>query len=250
MNDTKTVVITGACGGIGTALTSCFKNAGYFVVATDQKKRPTESVKYDFYLSAELENTVNDPEYAKTIFNTIIEACPPDSIHVLVNNAAVQILGGLNTLTPADWHQTLDVNLIAPFIWAQGFASEIEKDQGSIINIGSIHARLTKKDFVAYATSKAALSGMTRALAIDVGSRIRVNGIEPAAIDTLMLKEGFVGNEEGYAELEAYHPLGRIGRAKEVGRLAVFLADKSVGFTHGATIAVDGGIGARLFDPA
>ncbi len=250
MNKTKAVVITGACGGIGEALTACFKAAGYFVAATDQKKTPSKEVEYDFYLSADLEKTVNNQEYAGNVFKTIIKACPPNSIHVLINNAAVQILGGLNELSTDAWHQTLDVNVVAPFVWAKAFASEIEKDQGSIINISSIHAQLTKKGFVAYATSKAALSGMTRALAVDVGSRIRVNGIEPAAIDTLMLKEGFKGNEEGYTALQEYHPLGRIGRAKEVGRLAVFLANKSVGFTHGATIAVDGGIGARLFDPA
>ena len=249
MDNRKTVIITGACGAIGTALTVCFKEAGYFVAATDKKKTPGEGVKYDYYLSANLERTVHNTEYAQYIFQKIITASPPDSIHVLVNNAAVQILGGLDELCATDWHQTLDVNVVAPFVWAKGFAAEIEKDQGSIINIGSIHARLTKKGFVAYATSKAALAGMTRSLAVDVGSRIRVNAIEPAAIDTKMLKDGFKGNEEGYASLQNYHPLGRIGRAEEVGRLAVFLANKSVGFTHGATLSVDGAIGARLFDP-
>lgn len=249
MNKQKTVIITGACGGIGQALTSCFMEAGYFVVATDQRKEPNEGVCYDFYLSADLEQTVNDSEYAGEIFKTIKKESPPDSIHVLVNNAAVQILGGLDELSATDWQQTINVNLLAPFIWAKGFTSELELDQGSIINISSIHARLTKKGFVAYATSKAALSGMTRALAADVEHRIRVNAIEPAAIDTTMLKDGFVGNEKGYAKLQGYHPLGRIGTANEVGRLAVFLADKSVAFIHGATLSVDGGIGGRLFDP-
>lgn len=249
MINRKTVVITGACGAIGTALTVCFKEAGYFVAATDILKKPNEGIKYDFYISADLAKTVHNRDYAENIFQKIIVASPPDSIHVLVNNAAVQVLGGLDDLSARDWHQTLDVNLIAPFIWAKGFAAEIEKDQGSIINIGSIHARLTKKGFVAYATSKAGLSGMTRSLAVDVGSRIRVNAIEPAAIDTQMLKNGFEGNEEGYANLREYHPLGRIGTAKEVGRLAVFLADKSAGFIHGATLAMDGAIGTRLFDP-
>ncbi len=249
MNKSKTVIITGACGGVGEALTSCFMEAGYFVVATDRRTKPNGGLCFDYYLSADLEQTVHDQEYAEKIFKTIKKESPPESIHVLVNNAAVQILGGLDELSVTDWQQTLNVNLIAPFIWARGFASELERGQGSIINISSIHARLTKKGFVAYATSKAALSGMTRALAADVGSRIRINAIEPAAIDTPMLKEGFVGNEEGYDKLQGFHPLGRIGRPDEVGRLAVFLADKSVGFTHGATLPIDGGIGARLFDP-
>lgn len=249
MGKRKTVIITGACGGIGRYLTSCFNDAGYFVVATDQKQDPYEGVYSDYYLSVDLERTVKDSEYAEKIFQSIRDASPPDSINVLVNNAALQILGGLNDLTVNDWQQTINVNLLAPFIWAKGFRSDLEADQGAIINISSVHARLTKKGFVAYATSKAALSGMTRALAVDVGNRIRVNSIEPAAIDTPMLKDGFADNEKGYAELQGYHPLGRIGRAEEVARLAVFLSDPSVGFIHGATLSVDGGIGGRLFDP-
>jgi NAD(P)-dependent dehydrogenase (short-subunit alcohol dehydrogenase family) len=71
---------------------------------------------------------------------------------------------------------------------AQGLLPELEKAAGSVINISSIHARLTKKDFVAYDNSKAAISGMTRAMAVDLGPRVRVNSIEPAAIETDMLK--------------------------------------------------------------
>ncbi|WP_321413326.1 SDR family oxidoreductase [uncultured Desulfobacter sp.] len=249
MDNTKTAVITGACGGIGKALAACFKGAGYFVVATDKNIKPDSGTKFDFYITVDLEKTVRDEKYAEDVFTTIKKECPKDSIHVLVNNAAVQILGGLDELSVNDWHSTMDVNLIAPFVWIKGLASELEKNQGAVINIGSIHARLTKKGFVAYATSKAAIAGMTRALAVDVGHRIRINAIEPAAIETQMLKAGFEGNEKGYEDLADFHPIGRIGKVEEVAGLALFLAGKDAGFTHGATIAVDGAIGSRLFDP-
>ena len=93
----------------------------------------------------------------------------------LMNNAAVQILGGFDSLTRSDWQQTLRVNLLAPCIWKQALMPGLEAAKGSVVNISSIHARLTKKNFVAYATSRAALSDMTRAMAADLGGRVRVN---------------------------------------------------------------------------
>lgn len=249
MGETKTAIVTGACGGIGMAIASCFQEAGYHVVATDQFETAVAGLLCDKYLSADLAKTVTNSGYANAIFQKIKEISPPDSIHVLINNAAVQVLGGLDDLTVEDWKHTLNINLLAPFVWSQGLASEIEKEHGSIINIGSIHARLTKKGFVAYATSKAALAGMTRALAIDVGPRIRINAIEPAAIETKMLKAGFKENEEGYRQLKNFHPVGRIGHCEEVAKVALFLASNEVGFAHGTTFPLDGGIGTRLFDP-
>jgi NAD(P)-dependent dehydrogenase (short-subunit alcohol dehydrogenase family) len=122
--------------------------------------------------------------------------------------------------------------------------------KGCVINISSIHARLTKPNFVAYATSKAALSGMTRAMAVDLGGRVRVNAIEPAAISTDMLKAGFKDHPEQYAALEQCHPLGRIGTPEEVAALALSIVDGELRFLHGACVGMDGGISARLHDPA
>jgi NAD(P)-dependent dehydrogenase (short-subunit alcohol dehydrogenase family) len=170
-------------------------------------------------------------------------------LSVLVNNAATQVLGGVDSLTVSDWHHTLDVNLLAPFVLTQGLLPPLEKAHGCVINISSIHARLTKPNFVAYATSKAALSAMTRAMAVDLGSRVRVNAIEPAAIETDMLKSGFAGQPEKFAELQACHPQGRIGSPEEVAALALSVAGGELRFLHGACIGIDGGISGRLHDP-
>lgn len=170
-------------------------------------------------------------------------------LDVLINHAAVQLLGGGESLSVADWHRTLDVNLLAPFVLTQGLLPQLEGARGSVINISSIHARLTKANFVAYATSKAALSGMTRAMAVDLGGRVRVNAIEPAAIATDMLKAGFAGQPEQYAQLQACHPQERIGTPEEVAALALAMADGDLRFLHGACIGMDGGISGRLHDP-
>jgi NAD(P)-dependent dehydrogenase (short-subunit alcohol dehydrogenase family) len=201
------------------------------------------------YVSADLARFSQDEDYADKIISQFRAALKGVPLNVLINNAATQILGGVESLTRADWRTTLDVNLMAPFLLAQALLPELEKGKGCIVNIGSIHARLTKKNFVAYATSKAALAGMTRAMAVDLGPRVRINAIEPAAIETEMLKAGFVEKEELYSQLEACHPQRRIGKPKEVANLALAIAEGNMNFLHGSCISLDGGISGRLFDP-
>ena len=90
---------------------------------------------------------------------------------------------------------------------------------------------------------------MTRALAVDLGSRVRINAIEPAAIETEMLKDGFAGKPELYRQLKDCHPQHRIGQPEEVARLALAIVGGCMDFLHGACVGLDGGISARLFDP-
>jgi NAD(P)-dependent dehydrogenase (short-subunit alcohol dehydrogenase family) len=126
---------------------------------------------------------------------------------------------------------------------------DLEKARGSVVNISSVHATLTKPGFSAYATSKAALLGMTRALAVDLGPRVRVNCVTPAATDTPMLRAGFEGNPAELSALAAMHPSGRIATPEEIARVVLFLASDAASAITGAALAADGGIGGRLHDP-
>ena len=171
-------------------------------------------------------------------------------LRCLVNNAAVQRLGATDAVTTEDWDLSLGINLVAPFLLAQAFLPELEANQGSVVNIASIHAQLTKPGFVVYATTKAALAGMTRALAVDLGSRVRVNAICPAAIATPMLEAGFAGRPDARRQLDEFHPAGHIGQPAEVARLAVFLARPDCPFLTGSCLTLDGAICGRLHDPA
>lgn len=247
----KLAVVTGAAGGIGQSIVSRLTKNGYCVIALDGMPQP-EGLECWRYLHINLQQLVSDQACATATLSTIANWIQEEGrgVAVLVNNAAVQVLGGVSSLTVADWHRTLDINLLAPFVLAQGLLSQLEAAGGSVINISSIHARLTKANFVAYATSKAALSGMTRAMAVDLGGRVRVNAIEPGAIATQMLKEGFADQPEQYTQLESCHPQGRIGTPEEVAALVLALADGDLRFLHGACVGMDGGIGARLYDPA
>jgi len=249
-HQSKFVVVTGANGGIGEALCETFMAEGYCVIATDIQDTAGSALQHSHYVSIDLNRLVVDEAYGNKQTAEILTLIGENSLHCLVNNAAVQILGGVDSLSRSDWQTTLNVNLQAPFLLAQAFASKLEAAKGSIVNISSIHAKLTKKNFVAYATSKAALSGMTRAMAVDLGPRIRVNAIEPAAIETAMLKDGFKDKPEKLEVLEFFHPVGQLGNPIEVAQLAHFLADSSMRFMSGEILSITGGITNVLHDPA
>ncbi len=249
MDKQRYALITGANGGIGRALCSAFVSDGYQVIALDIHPSQHAETFCAHYISVDLANYSHDECYAAKTNVKIAELLTNNKLHCLVNNAAIQILGGVATLSRSDWQNTLAVNLQAPFFLTQAFLTQLEFAMGSVVNISSVHAKLTKKNFVAYASSKSALSGMTKSMALDVGDRIRVNAIEPAAIATDMLKAGFVGKPEKYQQLKDYHPSKSIGEPSEIAKLTLFLASDQAHFIHGSCIDISGGISTCLHDP-
>lgn len=248
MNNNPIALITGAAGGIGKVLVSAFTNHGYRVLAVDKVIEPADMTCWK-YIQIDLQKLFSDVSYMICILSEIKQQLSNDGLNVLINNAAVQVLGGVASLTMENWRKSLDVNLLAPFVLTQGLLTHLEMAKGCVINVSSIHARLTKPNFVAYATSKSALSGLTRAMAIDLAGKIRVNAVEPAAIATEMLKAGFVDQPEKLNLLENYHPQGRIGTPEEVAALCLSIASGDMQFMHGACISLDGGISGRLYEP-
>lgn len=223
-----------------------FKAAGWRVVATDTV--PTCKVG-DVYLRQDLAG-LKSGDVLRKFAGQVRTATRRAPLAAIVNNAAIQQLNPTSVVQIGEWETSLAVNLVAPFLLMQEFLPELEKSKGAVVNIASIHAALTKPGFVVYATTKAALAGMTRALAVDLGSRVRVNAICPAAISTPMLEAGFEGRAAARRELDEFHPVGRIGSPEEVARLAVFMASGEVGFLQGSCVGLDGGISGRLHDPA
>jgi NAD(P)-dependent dehydrogenase (short-subunit alcohol dehydrogenase family) len=243
-------LITGANGGIGKALVSEFVQSGYNVIATDISESIDINHENIVFIQLDLQKFVIDETYARVFAKKIEKATNSMGLAALVNNAAVQILNNIENISRSQWQTSFDVNLSAPFFMVQTFLAGLTNNNGSIVNISSIHATQTKKEFCAYATTKAGLSSLTRNLALDLGNKVRVNAIEPAAVATEMLKAGFEGKDEQYKQLEAFHPLARIATPKEVAELAVFLCSAKACFVHGACISASGGIQGCLSDPS
>ncbi|MEH6827282.1 SDR family NAD(P)-dependent oxidoreductase [Parasphingorhabdus sp.] len=240
-------LVTGSNGGIGQAIVAALHEAGWFVIGID--RNAINHAKCDAFINYDLADCCDEADFQTGCIDAILKAAGDRPIKALVNNAAVQILGSTEEIKPEEWHETLKVNLSAPFFMSQALLPHLHEAKGSILNIGSVHAQATKKRFVAYATSKAALHGLTRALAVDLGPHVRVNCLAPAAIATDMLKAGFEGKDEEFAALEAAHPVGRIGDCEDVAQAALFLLSSNTSFVTGCCFYLDGGILSRLHDP-
>jgi len=243
----KSVLITGAAGGIGKALCAVFAKDGYRVIATDKVARC--GVEYDTFIECDLESICHSSDKLAEFFQGVRREIEGETLGVIINNAALQILSETRDIAIEDWMKTFDVNVTAPFLLTQAFAEDLATADGSVVNIASVHSMATKPGFVAYATSKAALVGLTQSLAVDLGGKVRVNAINPAATETKMLLEGFAGKMDLYDDLKRMHPMNRIAKPEEIAQVALFLASKQASFITGATINVDGGILARLHDP-
>lgn len=245
MEPDSTVIVTGSAGSIGGALVRAFSDEGFHVIGIDRTATPEadESIQLD------LAEFATDDSTTHWLRLKLELALDNRQLYVLCNNAAVQQLGPVDALTVADFRSSLDVNLVAPFALSKLCLPWIEACGGAIINIGSIHARLTKPNFTAYATSKGGLEALTRSMAVELGGRIRVNGISPAAVDTPMLRSGFDGESKEYDVLAGCHPAGRIATPHEIAELALFLAGNRATFINGAIVDINGGIGGRLHDP-
>lgn len=244
MDKKKTVIITGVLGGIGSQLAKTFQENNYEVIGLDLKQ--SASPYCDKFFKFDLHQYCSNNAY-KQDMDALFDREVPE-LFVLINNAAVQILSSLAEINLADWNHTLNVNLTGPLLLSQFFLSRLKESKGCIINIASIHHQLTKKRFVAYATSKSALVGLTKALSVDLQGSVRVNTISPAAIDTQMLRDGFDNDEDKVQMLNEIHPSQRIGKPQEVSQLALLLAENKLGFINGANLSIDGGISNVLKD--
>jgi NAD(P)-dependent dehydrogenase (short-subunit alcohol dehydrogenase family) len=246
----KFAVITGSSGGIGSALVDAFLSDNYSVVGIDATDSGRNSVGF-LEINADLFEFTKNENYREQILNQIKNYLPERlDDFVLINNAALQILNPVSKLNLSDWDKTLTVNTIAPFFLIQGFLEQLTKTHGHVINISSIHSKLTKANFSCYATSKAALEALTRSLAIELSVKgVSVNAIAPAAIATQMLKDGFAESPEKLKELESYHPSGSIGTPAELAVFVKSITDQRGGFLTGSVLEFNGGIAGRLHDP-
>ena len=220
---------------------------GVIIPKCSQSKNPEIC---NAWIPADLSILYQNSDHLKEFVEQVCSAEGGSDLTAIIHNAALQRTGTFEELSTADWDDTIAVNLMAPVAINKAFIENIKKQKGSIIHIGSIHRQLTKPGFTAYATSKAAIAGLTQAMAVELGGSVRVNAIEPAAIATPMLKAGFADNPIVEAELSACHPTGNIGRPEDVARAVLFLLEPANRFLNGCVLALSGGIHNRLHDPS
>lgn len=242
------MLITGANGGIGKELCAVFSGENYRVIALGLES-DAEELLYDAYLQLDLDDFCSDEKLRLETLSEIHNLIGQSSLKAIINNAALQIVKPFTRVSYAELLATMNINVFAPYLMVQGLLATLRKNHGSVVNISSIHAALTKPGFSPYAISKTAMDGMTRALAVELGSDVRINAIAPAAISTPMLEEGFKERPEALRQLADMHPTESIGKPADVASLALYLVSDEASFINGSILGLDGGIRGRLHDP-
>jgi len=167
-------------------------------------------------------------------------------VDILVSNAGIQLYGDVVTTTEEDWDRLMGINLKGCFLVSKFVVPHMLKRGGAIVIVGSVQSMTAIANSVAYVTSKHALLGLTRAMALDYARNgIRVNCVCPGAIDTPMLRWAASLSEDPESVMQTcdrMHAMGRIGKADEVADAIVYLASPMASFITGAALVVDGGM--------
>ncbi len=245
----KTVLITGAAGGIGRATVALFAEKGWRVIGVDRNPFGDSFPKNGLFIQSDIAR----PEDMHAIFEQT--SAFTDALDVLVNNAAHQIAKPLIETTVEEWDAVMASNLRSVFLSAKLAHPLLKTNGGAIVNVSSVHAIQTSANIAAYAASKGGLLALTRAMAIEFApDNIRVNAILPGAVDTPMLRAGLGRGHVGHGDMqERLDNLarktvnGRIGTPEEIAHAIYFLADNELSsFMTGQALVVDGGATARL----
>ncbi|MEJ1156878.1 SDR family NAD(P)-dependent oxidoreductase [Prosthecomicrobium sp. N25] len=243
LDDRKALILTGASRGIGHATVKRFSAAGWRVITCSRQpfsdKCPWPMGPED-HIQVDLADPVNVGMAIVEMRRRLEDS--GGRLAALVNNAAISPKNRdrlrLDTLeTPVDlWHKVFHVNFYAPLLLARGLFKELKTAQGSIVNVSSIAGtRVHPFAGSAYATSKAALAGLTREMAHDFGPHgVRVNAIAPGEIDTSILSPG---TEKIVEQI----PMRRLGRPEEVADIIYYLCSDSSSYVTGAEIHINGG---------
>jgi 2-keto-3-deoxy-L-fuconate dehydrogenase len=230
----KTALVTGAAQGIGRASAELFAAEGATVWAVDRNAAVVTGCT----------SLVADVTDAAAIEALFAQAGPLD---VLFNCAGMVTAGTILECSEEDWRRSFDLNVTAMFHTIRAaLPGMIARGGGSIVNMASVAGSVTGvPNRFAYGASKAAVVGITKAVAVDhVGQGIRCNAICPGTVDTPSLQDRLraTGDYEGArAAFNARQPMGRLGTAEEIARLALYLASDESSFTTGQVHVIDGG---------
>lgn len=248
MTNQKTMIVSGGASGLGLAAAQRFAKGGFNVVLADLDEKKGMAAEQAIiqtggkalFFRCDISDRSQVEDLRRETENHF------DKVSVLINNAGLEIRGGILDCEEGDWDRTYAINLKGIYHMTRAFAPLISASgTGAVINTGSILGFRTVPARAAYSSSKGAIDTLTRSMALDLAPQgIRVNCVAPGAIDTPLLR-GSINDSPDPVETErvlgSKSLFNRLGRPEEVANVMYFLASEEASFVTGATYFVDGG---------
>lgn len=252
----KVAIVTGGGTGIGKAVSMLFCREGASVVLVGLPQTPLASVVRKIEADGGRAVAIPGDIGCQQDVDRSVSAATTNfgGLDILINNAAISVSKGLIDLSRTEWEQVLTANLTGQFLMAQAAAPEMRKrGGGSIVNISSVHEKISERQAIAYSSSKGGVAQLTRALALELGSmNIVANAIAPGFVGNTQMSMADGVDETTTDKFRAYYiesgriPLQRAGTVDDIAAAAVFLASRECGYMTGASLVVDGGLSLTL----
>jgi NAD(P)-dependent dehydrogenase (short-subunit alcohol dehydrogenase family) len=241
----KVAVVTGGSKGIGGATSRAFLAEGARVAVLDVEAPDFQYGGEDLLF---IKTDVSQAREVAAAFEQISTRF--GGVDILVNNAGIQRYGTVVENSEQEWDAVINVNLKSQYLCAnKAIPSMLQRGKGVVINVASVQAFVSQPGAAAYVTSKAAIIGLTRSIAIDFAPKVRCVAVCPGTVDTPMLHWAVGLSPDPAAvlkECDHIHLLDRIAKPEEIADLIVYLASDKAGFITGGAIRIDGGLGLAI----
>ena len=235
--DGKVAIVTGGSKGIGYSIAERFTKEGAKVIVCSRNETELLSAASEIVCEP-YELDVSDSQGVELMAAWFSKK--HGKLDILVNNAGLIRPGRITKTTEEDWDLQINVNLKGPFLMSNKFLPHMNEG-GSILNISSTVGLRAMRGAAAYCASKGGVVNLTKAMALDLAGKIRVNCICPAVVDTPMVDERVQAGIVSRELLDNVQPIGRMGKPEEIAAMALHLSGPEADWTTGSIITVDGG---------
>lgn len=236
----RVALVTGGASGIGEATCRVLAAAGAEVIVADLNGEAARKLAAELGRSRAMPLDISNEAAVETALGGL------ERLDVLVNNAGIGLVGGIEETSVEDFERLMRVNVTGVFLVTKAAIPKLVASRGNIVNIGSVAGVVGIKKRFAYCATKGAVVAMTRQLAVEYPQQIRVNCICPGTVDSPFV-EGYLEKYHKHEkdkvrqELNLRQPIGRLGRPEEIANLALYLASDEAAFVTGSIVTIDGG---------
>lgn len=243
----KNIIVTGGTQGIGKTMVLHLLEKGFDVTVFEIDEEAISEFRQEIpdEIVAVYRVDVSDEQAVKKAFGQVAKRF--ENIYGLINNAAISNNKPISELSLEEWNTVIGTNLSGAFLCAKYAAPHLKKSKGRIINMASTRAFQSEPDTEAYSASKGGIYALTHALAASLGPEVKVNCISPGWIDVSAAKKKAIAKQYKFRpEDHDQHPAGRVGKAKDIANMILFLLADENDFITGQNFVIDGGMTTKM----